>query len=98
MDFTYSDKVQKLQTRVTAFMQQYVYPNEDTFYQEVAEGDRWQPTRIVEELKKTARKDRWEYRVVRYWKQPAACGCLSAIKKTKPMPMVFAMPPDFATW
>jgi acyl-CoA dehydrogenase len=57
MDFTYSDKVQKLQARVTAFMQQYIYPNEDTFYREVAEGDRWQPTRIVEELKKTARKE-----------------------------------------
>ncbi len=57
MDFTHSDKVQKLQARVTAFMQQYIYPNEDTFYQEVAEGDRWQPTRIIEELKKTARKE-----------------------------------------
>jgi acyl-CoA dehydrogenase len=57
MDFAYSEKVQKLQARVSAFMQQHIYPNEDVFYSQVAEGDRWQPTRIVEELKKLARKD-----------------------------------------
>jgi len=57
MDFAYSDKVQKLQARLSAFMEQYIYPNEEVFHREVAEGDRWQPTRIVEELKKTARKE-----------------------------------------
>jgi acyl-CoA dehydrogenase len=57
MDFAYSDKVQKLQARLSAFMQQYIYPNEEVFHGQVAEGDRWQPTRIVEELKKTARKE-----------------------------------------
>jgi acyl-CoA dehydrogenase len=57
MDFAYSDKVQKLQARLSAFMEQYIYPNEEVFHRQVAEGDRWQPTRIVEELKKTARKE-----------------------------------------
>ena len=57
MDFAYSEKVQKLQARLSAFMEQHVYPNEKTFHAQVAEGDRWQPTRIVEELKKTARKE-----------------------------------------
>ena len=57
MDFAYSEKVQKLQARLSAFMEQHVYPNEQTFHAQVAEGDRWQPTRIVEELKKAARKD-----------------------------------------
>jgi acyl-CoA dehydrogenase len=57
MDFAYSDKVQKLQARLSAFMQQHIYPNEAVFHSQVAEGDRWQPTRIVEELKKLARKD-----------------------------------------
>jgi acyl-CoA dehydrogenase len=56
MDFAYSEKVQKLQARVSAFMDQHIYPNEETFQREVAEGDRWQPTRIVEELKKKARE------------------------------------------
>jgi len=57
MEFTYSEKVQKLQARLSAFMEQHIYPNEETFQAQVAEGDRWQPTRIVEELKKTARKE-----------------------------------------
>jgi len=55
MDFAYSEKVQKLQARVSAFMEQHIYPNEKTFQEQVAEGDRWQPTRIVEELKQKAR-------------------------------------------
>jgi acyl-CoA dehydrogenase len=57
MDFAYSDKVQKLQARLNAFMDQHVYPNEGKFHEQVAEGDRWQPTRIVEDLKKQAKKD-----------------------------------------
>jgi acyl-CoA dehydrogenase len=57
MDFAYSDKVQKLQARLTAFMEQHIYPNEDKFHEQVAEGDRWQPTRIVDDLKKQAKKD-----------------------------------------
>jgi acyl-CoA dehydrogenase len=56
MEFAYSEKVQKLQARVSAFMDQHVYPNEQTFQREVDEGDRWQPTRIVEELKKKAKE------------------------------------------
>jgi len=60
MDFAYSDKVQKLQARVSGFMDQHVYPNEGTYFREVNEGDRWQPTRIIDELKKKAREqDLW---------------------------------------
>jgi acyl-CoA dehydrogenase len=54
MDFEYSPKVKELQSRLQAFMDQHVYPNEQRFYDEVAEGDRWQPTRIIEELKPKA--------------------------------------------
>jgi acyl-CoA dehydrogenase len=57
MEFAYSEKVQKLQARLSAFMEQHVYPNEEVFHAQVAEGDRWQPTQIVEDLKKLARKD-----------------------------------------
>lgn len=55
MYFEFSDKVKELQKRVSAFMDEYVYPNEKTFFAQINEGDRWQPTRIVEELKKTAK-------------------------------------------
>ncbi|MGZ5099079.1 MAG: acyl-CoA dehydrogenase family protein, partial [Usitatibacter sp.] len=55
MDFDYSPKVKELQARLDAFMKQHVYPNEERFYLEVDEGDRWQPTRVIEELKEKAR-------------------------------------------
>ena len=55
MDFAFSDKVRDLQARVTAFMVEHVYPNEQRFAAEIAAGDRWQPTSIVEELKPKAR-------------------------------------------
>ncbi|HET7730665.1 MAG TPA: acyl-CoA dehydrogenase family protein [Usitatibacter sp.] len=55
MDFEPSPKVRDLQKRLAAFMDAHVYPNEQRFHDEVAEGDRWQPTRVVEELKEKAR-------------------------------------------
>ena len=55
MDFAYSPKVQALRERVTAFMDTHVYPAEAIFEQQVAEGDRWQPTAIMEDLKRKAK-------------------------------------------
>jgi acyl-CoA dehydrogenase len=55
MRFDHSDKVIDLQRRLTAFMDEHVYPNEPTFHRQIADGDRWQPTAIVEELKPKAR-------------------------------------------
>ena len=59
MDFAHSPKVQELQKRVTAFMEQHVYPSEAVFHAEVEEnrrkGNAWIPTRVVEDLKKKAR-------------------------------------------
>ena len=55
MDFAHSPKVRELQARLAAFMDAHVYPNEERFDREVAEGDRWQPTALVEELKEKAR-------------------------------------------
>lgn len=49
MDFAYSPKVQELRERVSAFMEAHVYPAEAVFERQVAEGDRWQPTAIMEE-------------------------------------------------
>ncbi len=55
MNFEYSDKVQALQKRLSAFMDEHIYPNEKTFYEQTRQGDRWQPTHIVEQLKPLAR-------------------------------------------
>jgi acyl-CoA dehydrogenase len=55
MDFDFSPKVKDLQKRVGDFMDAHVYPNEQRFHDEVGEGDRWQPTKVVEELKAKAK-------------------------------------------
>lgn len=57
MDFAYSPKVQELRERVSAFMEAHVYPAEAVFERQVAEGDRWQPTAIMEELKAKAKAE-----------------------------------------
>src|SRR5215470_18229256 len=55
MDFDYSPKVKDLQSRLRDFMDAHVYPNEGRFLDEVREGDRWEPTKVVEELKGKAK-------------------------------------------
>jgi acyl-CoA dehydrogenase len=54
MNFDYTDKVKALLTRLRAFMDEHIYPNEKRFYQEI-ENARWSPTRVIEELKPKAR-------------------------------------------
>ena len=54
MDFELSGKVKDLQKRLQGFMEEYVYPNEQRFHDEV-ESNRWSATRVVEELKPKAR-------------------------------------------
>jgi acyl-CoA dehydrogenase len=44
-----------LKSLLQAFMVNHVYPHEATFRAEIAAGDRWQPTAIVETLKAKAR-------------------------------------------
>ncbi|RQZ17488.1 acyl-CoA dehydrogenase [Burkholderia sp. Bp9017] len=55
MNFEPSEKVKDLQRRVSAFMHQYVYPNEERYEREVCDGDRWQPIALIEELKAHAK-------------------------------------------
>jgi acyl-CoA dehydrogenase len=55
MHFAYSPKVLELQEKVTAFMDEHIYPNESLYHRQIAEGDRWQPVPIIEELKPKAR-------------------------------------------
>jgi acyl-CoA dehydrogenase len=53
MEFEYSPKTREWMERLNAFMDQYIYPNEARYYQEVAEGRFW-PS-IVEDLKPIAK-------------------------------------------
>jgi acyl-CoA dehydrogenase len=55
MDFDYSPKVKELRGKLMAFMDAHVYPHERRFHDEVGQGDRWRPTKIVEELKGEAK-------------------------------------------
>ena len=38
MNFEYSQKVQELQKRLSAFMDEHIYPNEKTFYEQIREA------------------------------------------------------------
>ncbi len=57
MDFDQSARARDLKQQLTAFMDAHVYPNEAKFRSQIADGDRWQPTPIVEELKVKARAE-----------------------------------------
>ena len=60
MDFAYSSRCEELRTRLLAFMDEHVYPNEVAFSVAVArngaQGDRWQPVELIERLKPLARQ------------------------------------------
>lgn len=49
-----SEKTKELQQRLTAFMEEHIYPNEQRYYDQIQQ-ERWAPTRIVEKLKPKAR-------------------------------------------
>jgi len=57
MFFEFSARARELQTRVKAFMDQYLYPNEGTFIQQRDAGDRWEPLPLMEELKQQAQAE-----------------------------------------
>ncbi len=51
-----SAKVEDLLERVSKFMDDNVYPNEKKIMAEIAEGDRWQPSQILEGIKAKAKE------------------------------------------
>ncbi|MBA0085525.1 MAG: acyl-CoA dehydrogenase family protein [Acidobacteria bacterium Pan2503] len=53
MDFAFSETTKEFVGRLLAFMDEYIYPNESRYYEETGRN-RWQPTRVVEELKPKA--------------------------------------------
>src|SRR5579859_272102 len=54
MEFEFSGKVKDLQRRLQTFMDEHIYPNEQTFFDQVQKNG-WQPVPIIEELKPKAR-------------------------------------------
>ena len=56
MDFAFSEKCQALRERLIAFMDEYVYPNEEELRAQVDSGPtRWKVLPLLEELKQEAR-------------------------------------------
>lgn len=58
MDFEYSEKANEFRGRLLAFMDEHIYPNEQRYLDEINSGDRWEPSRVIEELKVKARNAR----------------------------------------
>ena len=59
MDFAFSEKTKSLQAKLNPFMDEFIYPAEAKFDDELEEnrrkGNVWVPTRVVEDLKTKAR-------------------------------------------
>ncbi|MEL0012534.1 MAG: acyl-CoA dehydrogenase family protein, partial [Alphaproteobacteria bacterium] len=57
MDFELSKRCQKMRAELLSFMDEFVYPNEETFEQQLnTQGTRWQTPQIVDDLKAEAKK------------------------------------------
>jgi acyl-CoA dehydrogenase len=54
MDLGYSKRTKELMAQLSAFMDEHIYPNEARFEHEVAQGDRWEPLALMEDLKRKA--------------------------------------------
>jgi acyl-CoA dehydrogenase len=55
MDFAYSARVTALAEKLRGFMDDHIYPNEARYAEEIAAGDRWEPSAIMEKLKAKAK-------------------------------------------
>jgi acyl-CoA dehydrogenase len=63
MHFDYSDQTKEVCARVEDFMDRYVLPNEQKYYDQLEEGDnRWKVVPILEEVKQKAKDEGlWNY-------------------------------------
>ena len=58
MDFTYSDKVNGLRKQLSDFMDRFIYPNEQTYYGQIAaSSDPHHHAEIIDELKSKAKAE-----------------------------------------
>jgi acyl-CoA dehydrogenase len=55
MFFEPSARVRDLLARLSAFMAEHIYPNEEDYQRQLQTGDRWQPPALLEGLKEKAR-------------------------------------------
>ena len=53
--FEFSPKVQDLQQRLGAFMEEHIYPNEERYYREAETLGPWKVAPVLDELKPKAR-------------------------------------------
>lgn len=56
MDFTLTERQAHYRDRVRAFVDQHVRPRMPDYRAQIAEGDRWQPLELIEQLKPKARE------------------------------------------
>ncbi|MGG3470936.1 acyl-CoA dehydrogenase [Neobacillus pocheonensis] len=57
MNFSYSEKVKELQQKLTAFMDEYIYPNEKVYHEQIDKNDPFSKVPpIMEELKEKAKQ------------------------------------------
>jgi acyl-CoA dehydrogenase len=57
MDFAHSQRSLEMAEKLTAFMAEHVYPNENRYTEELNTGDRWRPLDLIEKLKFKARSE-----------------------------------------
>src|SRR5437016_2926935 len=57
MDFEPSKKTAEFASRLQAFMDQNIYPNEAAYIDEINTGDRWQPLKLIDDLKQKAKAE-----------------------------------------
>lgn len=57
MDFKPSSRTSDICDRLQRFMGSNIYPNEKAYTDEIDAGDRWEPSRLIEELKGKARAE-----------------------------------------
>jgi acyl-CoA dehydrogenase len=55
MDFNFSVRTEDYRTKLLAFMDEHVYPNEQTYVEQHEAGDKWETPAIMQELKTKAR-------------------------------------------
>ena len=60
MQLDNSERSKELELRISKFMDDHIYPNEESIAEEIDSGDRWQPSKIMEDLKSEAKsQDLW---------------------------------------
>jgi acyl-CoA dehydrogenase len=56
MNFEFSPKVESLRQQLLGFMDEHIYPNEERFYEQIEQGDRWTSPEMLDDLKKKAQE------------------------------------------